>query len=187
MSQSSSEDADPEPFTPVWGDDTGSDVTLVLKQNEIHVFEDADSGLAHTVSIAPCSKCKYRLPAHTSKFMSGTTTVMHLHAQPLSKASSFFATRISTDMAGLCSECRVAALELDGHEFEAAHHVLRFIYTSKLPSNNGCVPDGMLLVWMLKVSTLHVDGIKQTWCLGENVTATSLSKAPSRRRAEAAC
>lgn len=134
---------------PASGEATGFDVTVVLTQSEVSLFWDADVGMAHKIPVTLCGSCAR--PSATQKYLPCNATVLRLHTSILSSLSGYFRTRFSTDLGHLCQECREITLPMEGREFEAAHSVFTFMQTSELPTNNGVVADGMLLVWMLKV------------------------------------
>lgn len=144
---------------PAWAETAGYDVTVVLEQSEVYLFRDADAGMAHKIPVMPCGSCAR--PSATQKYLPTTVTVLHLHTSTLSSLSGYFKTLFSTDLGHFCQDCRELTLRMEGHEFEAAHHVLMFMHTSRLPTNNGVVPDGMLLVWMLKVRWEQHGGVHQ--------------------------
>lgn len=141
---------------PAWGDNSCSDVTLILRRCEGFLFEDDDDGTSQKFLVKSCGSCSG--PSAHPKYLPTSARVMHLHVSILSSASSFFEKMFTTEAGGWCPECRVVTCVLEGREFEAAQHVLRFTYTSKLPINNGIVPDGMLLIWMIKVRCAYMHG-----------------------------
>lgn len=113
---------------------------------------------------------------------------LRLHRSVLSCTSGFFKRLLTTNMGGWCAECKVATLTMEGCDCEAAHHVLKFMYTHVLPGGSDLddeanddhkthLSDGALLVWMIKVregipssfgTTVHRGGSTKTtvsYCL----------------------
>lgn len=75
-----------------------------------------------------------------------------LHTVVLSSASRYFRKNLTLSTGGgWCPECKVSTHVLEGRQLEAAVHVLRFMYTHKLPCCDGLVLDGALWLWMIKV------------------------------------
>lgn len=86
-------------------------------------------------------------------------SVLHLHTGVLFKESCYFQTIFSTSVGErqrVCPRCKahtdVAYLVMEGRELEAAHYVLKYMYTKQLPTHDGEVRDGMLPMYMLMVS-----------------------------------
>lgn len=151
------------------GDETSSDLTLLLQVNELFLFSITSESMRKE-SAAPCdcaAAVSRSSAARELSEMSGlrnerysNESVLKVHAAVLSSASGFFRDFMTSCRASprqMCSDCggperTVVVFKLRVREFEAAHCVVRYMYTNQLPTNNGRVPDGMLLIWMIKVS-----------------------------------
>lgn len=152
------------PVSPTWGDQRLSDLNLVLRSKEKYLFAEEIACMSQQASVI-CFSCGFlAVPdrsglTHSYEQTAGCSSdsVLHLHASVMSE-SDFFRTLFSTRIGAphTCLKCKaqidVAYCELEGRELEAGPYVLKYMYTKLLPTHDGAVRDGMLLMWMLLVS-----------------------------------
>lgn len=135
----------------VWGNAKDSDVTVILHSGGAE-FMQADD--IPCMSFAPpstsCTSCK-RPPAVGAGTRLPYDSILQLHSDQLCAASGYFHTALSTGLNIFCHGCRSIHLVMKGRQLEAAHHVLRFMYTNEVTLGDGFVADGMLYLWMIKV------------------------------------
>lgn len=136
----------------LWGDAATSDITVVLKNPEIFVFDENIHGMSCNHPPEACITCGQLVPH--AQYQQSSITVLKLHTSVIIQASVFLQTMLSTHMGNLCQTCRVVTFEMDSPDIEAAYQVFRFAYTNQLPAGYGMVPDGMIRIRMLKVGAI---------------------------------
>lgn len=134
----------------MWGAVEPSDVTLILNIRPDVNIPQLQQPPPKKVC-RPQRNCALRREQKSSALqLDPLTSVFTLHTARLSAESSYFEARFSR-WAPESSSSVTETLE-NSSELEAARHVLKFMYTTQLPTHGGLMSDSMLFLDVIKVS-----------------------------------
>lgn len=114
--------------------------TQLSESNASSVADAARSAASALCTSSP----SYTMPACAVIFKVGRD-------QLVKSDSEYLKVFLGNDYTQICPSCQAGTLLFQGREREAAYYMLSFLNTNMLPKHGGDVPDGMLLMWMLKV------------------------------------